>query len=585
MDVVPLLDPRPGEEAVPAVKAELAPAGMAALLLQVVPQLEQRREVGGLVPKGGVRLVGRLALLQGPVARVLHAQGGADHQHLPQAVPAPGGEQHAADARVDGQPGQLAAQGCHPPPRVDRPQLFQHPVAVPDQPRIGRVDEGEGGGLAEPQQGHLEYHRREVGSQDLRLGEGGPGEEVLLRIEPDADTRGDPPAAPLALVGAGLGYALDRKALHLAAVAVAADSRVAGVDDVAYAGDGEGSLRHVGGQYDPSKRPGVEYPSLLAGAEPRVERQHLGQRQPVLAKGFGGLADLALAAQEHQDVSPVDTGQLVHGVQDRLLHRFVALAALLLFDRPVADLHRVGAAGDVDDRGVGEVPREALRVDRGRGDDQPELRAPGQDALQVTEQEVDVEAALVRLVDDQGVVLVEQTVALNLRQQYAVGHQLDAGLGPDVVVEPHLVADHRPGLALQLLGDARGQAAGGDAPRLGVTDTAEDAAPEGEAELGQLGRFARSGLAAEDDDLVGTNQLGDLVPPPGDGEFLRESGHGEGLPPSSGYARGVAHLVRERVGLLRRRRAALDGLLQFGAASCQATAVPQQAGIYVRGCG
>ncbi len=76
--------------------------------------------------------------------------------------------------------------------------------------------------------------------------------------------------------------------------------------------------------------------------------------------------------------------------------------------RPVADLHRIGPAGDLDDRRRGargrrEVPGEPLGVDRRRGDDDLQVRPRGQQAAQVAEDEVDVEAALVRLVDDQRV--------------------------------------------------------------------------------------------------------------------------------------------------------------------------------------
>ena len=71
---------------------------------------------------------------------------------------------------------------------------------------------------------------------------------------------------------------------------------------------------------------------------------------------------------------------------------------------PVAHLDRVGAAGDLDHRRVVEVPANRRRVDGRRGDDQLEVRAPGQQPLEVAEQEVDVEAALVGLVDDQRVV-------------------------------------------------------------------------------------------------------------------------------------------------------------------------------------
>ena len=71
-----------------------------------------------------------------------------------------------------------------------------------------------------------------------------------------------------------------------------------------------------------------------------------------------------------------------------------------------------------------------VRVDGGRGDDQLEVRPPRQQLLEVAEQEVDVQAALVRLVDDDRVVAPQHPVALDLGQQDAVGHQLDQRVGP-----------------------------------------------------------------------------------------------------------------------------------------------------------
>ena len=109
-------------------------------------------------------------------------------------------------------------------------------------------------------------------------------------------------------------------------------------------------------------------------------------------------------------------------------------------------------------------------VDGRRGDDQLEVGPLRQQPLEVAEQEVDVEAALVGLVDDDRVVLAQLPVALQLGQQDAVGHQLDpAGLrGP--VGEPDLVADQVAQLGAELLGDPLGDRAGGDPARLGVPD-------------------------------------------------------------------------------------------------------------------
>ena len=95
-----------------------------------------------------------------------------------------------------------------------------------------------------------------------------------------------------------------------------------------------------------------------------------------------------------------------------------------------------------------------------------------QDLAQVAEQEVDVQAALVRLVDDDRVVGAQQRIALGLGEQDAVGHQFDAGAGREPVLEADLVAHDLAERRLQLLGDPPGDAGGGDAARLGVPDQA-----------------------------------------------------------------------------------------------------------------
>ena len=54
-----------------------------------------------------------------------------------------------------------------------------------------------------------------------------------------------------------------------------------------------------------------------------------------------------------------------------------------------------------------------------------EVGRRSQQPLEVPEQEVDVEAALVRLVDDDRVVGEQLAVALRFGEQDAVGHELD----------------------------------------------------------------------------------------------------------------------------------------------------------------
>ena len=126
---------------------------------------------------------------------------------------------------------------------------------------------------------------------------------------------------------------------------------------------------------------------------------------------------------------------------------------------------------------------EPFRVDRGRGDDDLEVGPRGQQLLQVAEDEVDVQAALVSLVNDEGVVAQQLPVVLHLGQQDPVGHDLDVGVVARPVGEPHLVADRRAEFGAQFLGDPFRHRAGRDPPGLGVADLAGDAAAELEADL------------------------------------------------------------------------------------------------------
>ena len=120
------------------------------------------------------------------------------------------------------------------------------------------------------------------------------------------------------------------------------------------------------------------------------------------------------------------------------------------------------------------------------------------------------------LVDDQGVVALEHPVALQLGEQDAVGHHLDAALLRRTVGEPHLVADGLPQLAAELLGDPLGDAAGRDPARLGVADhrsagSGRLTATEREADLRQLRGLSRPRLAGDDHHLVVADRLRDVV--------------------------------------------------------------------------
>ncbi len=398
---------------------------------------------------------------------------------------------------------------------------------------VRRVDEGELLDLAEAGRGHLQDDGGEVRAEDLRVRELRAGVEVVLAVEADADAVGGAAAAALALVGAGLRDRLDGEALDLGAVAVAGDTGEPGVDDVLDARDGEGGLGDVGRQNDPASGVRLEDAVLLGVRQPGVEGQDLGESVLLLRERVGRVPDLPLAGEEDEDVALALLLELLHGVGDRGDLVAVGVVGVLFEERPVAHLHGVCTPADLDDRGVAEVPGEALGVDGGRGDDDLEVGPLRQQLGEVAQQEVDVEGPLVGLVDDDRVVGAQLAVGLDLGEQDAVRHQLDeGGLRVDLVGEADLPADGLAERGVQLLRHALGHGAGGDTTGLGVPDHAADASPELHADLRDLRGLPGTGLTGDDHDLVVADGVGDHVLLLADRQLLgvRHLGHA-GAPP------------------------------------------------------
>ena len=147
-----------------------------------------------------------------------------------------------------------------------------------------------------------------------------------------------------------------------------------------------------------------------------AEQGHDLHAAPVLFfNGLHAIADVALGGEKAQDVAFAFAHELLAGVDHTVDHVGVdfldgAVFALhLLHQRAVADLHGVGAAGDLDDGGwvavcVCEVLGEGFRINGCGGDNHLQIRALRQQPLEVPEQKIDVQRTLVRLVDDDRVV-------------------------------------------------------------------------------------------------------------------------------------------------------------------------------------
>ena len=208
------------------------------------------------------------------------------------------------------------------------------------------------------------------------------------------------------------------------------------------------------------------------------------------------VTDVALTGQEHQNVAGAFRTQLIDSAADTFI--LVDVVTLVVKKRFVAYVDRVGTSGHLDDRcGVfrcAEVTGKALRIDRGGGDDDLQIRARRKQAGEVPQDEIDVEGAFVGLVDNQSVVTTQQWVRLDLSEQNAVSHEFHQRRRADLVSETNLVAHNLAGFAPhflpQFVGDTFSNSVCGEAARLSVSDHAGHAAPQLQTDLRKLGRLA-----------------------------------------------------------------------------------------------
>ena len=134
----------------------------------------------------------------------------------------------------------------------------------------------------------------------------------------------------------------------------------------------------------------------------------------------------------------------------------------------------------------------------------------------MTEEEVDVERALVRLVDDDRVVVAEHRVALHFGKEHAIGEKLHDGVARGLVVEPDFAADFAAPLDPEFLRHAARDGERGDAARLRAGDAARDTATGREAHLRDLRRFAGAGLTGENHHRIILDGRGDFLRARGD---------------------------------------------------------------------
>ena len=265
----------------------------------------------------------------------------------------------------------------------------------------------------------------------------------------------------------------------------------------------------------------------------------------MFAQCFRGVANLALAGQEHQRVTGAGGCQyLIDSASDRRIE-IDLFVVIVRTHRPIVNVHRIHAARHFDHRRAVEMLGETRRVDRGRCDYDFEFRALRQQLLQVAEQKIDIDATLVGLVDNQRVVVGQKAVTVNFRQQNAVGHHFNQSIFLHPIGEANLITDQLANFRVQFLRDARRDAARRDTARLSAANGAVNAAFELKTNFRQLRGFPRAGLATDNYYRVRSDGCLDLLAPIGDWQIITEGRLWELLLAMLGFFLRNVNLLRQ----------------------------------------
>ena len=324
-----------------------------------------------------MRLSCRITRFQRAFAWVLNRQSRHDYQHFLHAIVFFCRQQHSADFRVNGQPCHLFAELGQLILLIDGTQLQQHLKTIVDITLIRRFKKWKRGHIAQLQRGHAQNHRRQIAADDFGVGKRGALVKVFFRIQTHGHTSRYTTASTGTLACRRLRDFFHMQLFDFGTRGIAFHPRQTGIDDIFNARHGERSFGHVGRQHNAAfVARWVKNFVLLSIGQTRKQRQDFviaAQRR--FAQGFSGLADFAFARQKHQNIAFAITRQFISGIDNGIGQLDFGFVFIDLMQRAIQDFHRKSAAAHFQHRRAAEMLGKTLGINRGRGDDDFQIRA------------------------------------------------------------------------------------------------------------------------------------------------------------------------------------------------------------------
>ena len=148
-----------------------------------------------------MRLIRCLLFFNRAFARILTLQQCGDGENFRQRVFIDGGQNHAADARIDGQHCHAATDLGHLTFGRDGSKFFERLVAFPHCGRTRRIKERKFFDVSKSQIDRTKNHGCEICPLNLRSGKCFAAVEVFLAVQTNADAGAHTSATPGSLIG------------------------------------------------------------------------------------------------------------------------------------------------------------------------------------------------------------------------------------------------------------------------------------------------------------------------------------------------------------------------------------------------
>ena len=232
---------------------------------------------------------------------------------------------------------------------------------------------------------------------------------------------------------------MNRQTVGFGAEIIKGHSRQARIHDIADPGNGDGCFGNIGGNHDFCAFARQEDLLLIPCMKSTEKRKYLCIRY-FLPQDIAAVADISLRGEENQHVPWRFSGVELPDGTDTTVNIIFKFTVLIRIRWRVAHFNGVGFTRDRDNRGIVEMFGEGLRIYGSRGDNNFQVRALGENILQMAEQEIDIQASLMSFIDNQNVVIGQKSVLPRFGQQHPVRHKFDSGALAGAVLKTDLVS-------------------------------------------------------------------------------------------------------------------------------------------------